>query len=258
MGKVKIKRKSTLIDMTAMSDVTVLLLTFFMLTSTFLSKEPATVITPSSVSEVKVKNSNVAQILISPEGGVFVSVLGEADPDLPEENKAAGIYKGSWSSDTIRYELVKQAVADYKKFSGKDPGLTELDYLKFAKLGYFGVPMSQLKEFLNSKQADQDNWGTDKDLNKKHIAGIPLNEIKAHDTDGKEFVTNEFQIWMNAVRKTQNQNLRQAISKDGDGIAIKADGKTEYSVINNVLNNLKEIGMTKMSVMTSLKSENEE
>ena len=51
MGKVKIKRKSTLIDMTAMSDVTVLLLTFFMLTSTFLAKEPVTVITPSSVQE---------------------------------------------------------------------------------------------------------------------------------------------------------------------------------------------------------------
>ena len=54
MGKVKIKRKSTLIDMTAMSDVTVLLLTFFMLTSTFLQKEPTIVYTPSSVSEEKV------------------------------------------------------------------------------------------------------------------------------------------------------------------------------------------------------------
>ena len=40
MGKVKIKKKETRIDMTAMSDVTVLLLTFFMLTSTFLQKEP--------------------------------------------------------------------------------------------------------------------------------------------------------------------------------------------------------------------------
>ncbi len=40
MGKVKIKKQSTIIDMTAMSDVTVLLLTFFMLTSTFLQKEP--------------------------------------------------------------------------------------------------------------------------------------------------------------------------------------------------------------------------
>ena len=51
MGKVKIKKKETRIDMTAMSDVTVLLLTFFMLTSTFLQKEPVQVITPPSVSE---------------------------------------------------------------------------------------------------------------------------------------------------------------------------------------------------------------
>ncbi|MRZ52916.1 biopolymer transporter ExbD, partial [Parabacteroides distasonis] len=34
MPKLIVKRKSTFIDMTAMSDVTVLLLTFFMLTST--------------------------------------------------------------------------------------------------------------------------------------------------------------------------------------------------------------------------------
>ena len=34
MGRAKIKKKSTFIDMTAMSDVTVLLLTFFMLPST--------------------------------------------------------------------------------------------------------------------------------------------------------------------------------------------------------------------------------
>ena len=67
MGKVKIKRKSTLIDMTAMSDVTVLLLTFFMLTSTFLQKEPVTVLTPSSVSEIKVPVTNYSTILISPE-----------------------------------------------------------------------------------------------------------------------------------------------------------------------------------------------
>ena len=46
MGRAKIKKKSTFIDMTAMSDVTVLLLTFFMLTSTFVKKEPVQVFTP--------------------------------------------------------------------------------------------------------------------------------------------------------------------------------------------------------------------
>ena len=65
MGRVKIKRKSTLIDMTAMSDVTVLLLTFFMLTSTFLQKEPVIVNTPSSVSEIKVPTSELPCIHIN-------------------------------------------------------------------------------------------------------------------------------------------------------------------------------------------------
>ncbi len=81
MGKVKIKRKSTLIDMTAMSDVTVLLLTFFMLTSTFLQKEPVTVITPASVSELKVPINNVTTVLVSPKGEIFLGVL--ATPTQP-------------------------------------------------------------------------------------------------------------------------------------------------------------------------------
>ena len=54
MGRAQIKKKSTFIDMTAMSDVTVLLLTFFMLTSTFVKKEPVQVTTPASVSEIKI------------------------------------------------------------------------------------------------------------------------------------------------------------------------------------------------------------
>ena len=40
MGKVKIKKNDVWIDMTPMSDVMVLLLTFFMLTSTFVKNEP--------------------------------------------------------------------------------------------------------------------------------------------------------------------------------------------------------------------------
>ena len=79
---------------------TVLLLTFFMLTSTFLQKEPVTVITPSSVSEEKVPTANLASILVSPEGKVFISVSGEADlANNPEE----------WGSEPLRKEILKNA-----------------------------------------------------------------------------------------------------------------------------------------------------
>ena len=72
MGKIQIKKKDIWIDMTPMSDVMTLLLCFFMLTSTFLTPEPIKVNTPSSVSEVKVPENDVLNILVSPEGNIYV------------------------------------------------------------------------------------------------------------------------------------------------------------------------------------------
>ena len=79
MGRAQIKKKSTFIDMTAMSDVTVLLLTFFMLTSTFVKKEPVQVNTPASVSEIKIPETNVLQILVDPDGKIFMSLDKQQD-----------------------------------------------------------------------------------------------------------------------------------------------------------------------------------
>ena len=72
MGNIKIEKKDIWIDMTPMSDVMTLLLCFFMLTSTFLTPEPIKVNTPSSVSEVKVPENDVFNILVSPEGNIYV------------------------------------------------------------------------------------------------------------------------------------------------------------------------------------------
>lgn len=72
MAKVKIQKKDIWIDMTPMSDVMTLLLCFFMLTSTFLTPEPIQVTTPSSVSEKKVPESDVLNILVSPKGQIYL------------------------------------------------------------------------------------------------------------------------------------------------------------------------------------------
>ena len=79
MGKIKIQKKDVWIDMTPMSDVMTLLLCFFMLTSTFLQPEPIQVNTPSSVSEVKVPENNVLNILVSPEGKIYVGTDNKND-----------------------------------------------------------------------------------------------------------------------------------------------------------------------------------
>ena len=67
------------IDMTAMSDVTVLLLTFFMLTASFVKKEPVQVITPASVSEIKIPETNILSILVDPQGKIFMSLDKQSD-----------------------------------------------------------------------------------------------------------------------------------------------------------------------------------
>ena len=89
MGKVKIKKSDVWIDMTPMSDVMTLLLTFFMLTSTFVKNEPVKVNTPGSVSEIKVPEKGVLTIFINPEKDASGKPTGEGQVfmsmDNPEE-----------------------------------------------------------------------------------------------------------------------------------------------------------------------------
>lgn len=127
MSKVKVKKQNTFIDMTAMSDVTVLLLTFFMLTATFLPKEPVQVITPASVSEVKIPEYNVLNILIDPKGRVFLSM------DKPEDKVAV------------------------LKLMGQEYGMTFNDkqVRSFVEQSHVGVPMNQMSAFLNMPASDQ-------------------------------------------------------------------------------------------------------
>lgn len=120
MAKVKIKKQSTWIDMTAMSDVTVLLLTFFMLTSTFVKKEPVQVATPSSVSEIKIPETNILSILVDKTGKVFMSF------DKQNDQRA-----------------VLEAV-------GEEYGMTftPSESKKFSIQSTFGVNIRQMKSFL--------------------------------------------------------------------------------------------------------------
>jgi biopolymer transport protein ExbD len=45
--------------------------------------------------------------------------------------------------------------------------------------------------------------------------------------------------------------------KTGSGIAVKADRTTPFSMVNEVLENLRTIKLNKFTVMTALKTEND-
>ena len=128
MARVKVKKQSTFIDMTAMSDVTVLLLTFFMLTSTFIQKEPIQVSTPASVMEIKIPETDILQILVDNDGKVFMSMDKQED-----------------------------RVAVLEKM-GEEYGIafTPEEVNKFRLAPSFGVPIGQMRSFLALPEDEQD------------------------------------------------------------------------------------------------------
>jgi biopolymer transport protein ExbD len=77
MPKVKMARKSTTIDMTAMCDVAFLLLTFFMLATSFKPEEPVTVVTPSSINTKILPDSDVILLTVGKDGRIFFSMDGQ-------------------------------------------------------------------------------------------------------------------------------------------------------------------------------------
>jgi biopolymer transport protein ExbD len=141
MPRLKIKRKSTWVDMIPVCDVAFLLLTFFMLTSNFTQKEPVIVSTPASISEVKIPERNIMLILIEPSGKVFFGVDGQ-------DNRIALLKKMG--------EVYSQTFTD-----------TELK--EFSLINSFGIPIDKMHEFLALKPLDRDR--------KENLFGIPCDSM---------------------------------------------------------------------------------
>lgn len=195
-------------------------------------------LTPSSVSEQKVPTANLAQILVSPEGKVFISIAGDADAET----------KDTWGSEALRKTILDEAVTLYnKQHPSNQVQLTAQDREAFSKINMFGVPFQVLHQFLSMSQTDQDKFISD--MSQKGV-GIPVNDNKDMEH------LNEFQIWMRAIYNSGNDNLQKTMKK-GEGIAVKADKDTPYDVVQDVLDNLQTLKMNRFSIMTALKTEQE-
>jgi len=120
MPKVKIARKSTFVDMTAMTDVAFLLLNFILLTSNFVKQEAVAVAAPSSVSEIKIPETNILTIIVDPEGKVFFGM----------------------DNQELRVELLEKIGERY------DLTFDEKEKKEFSLVNSFGVPIEMLKAFI--------------------------------------------------------------------------------------------------------------
>ena len=126
MAKIKMKKKSTSTDMTAMCDVAFLLLTFFILTATAKVPEALPVDTPASTVQTKLPETDLATITIG-NGKVFYDLKGR------EVRKRTLELMGD------KYGI---------KFTPD-----EMD--KFALMEGFGVPIQNLSQIIAMKAADR-------------------------------------------------------------------------------------------------------
>ena len=232
MGKVKVKKQDPRIDMTAMSDVTVLLLTFFMLTSTFLQEEPVKVITPASVSEDVVPEQKLITVLVSQNehdghGQVYMEIVGASKKDDADS---------AFTTENVKKQVLQIMAQKHNiQFSAQH-------YADFAKLNAFGHPIKDLKAWLDLPVNERAEA-------LKKSPGIPINMT----TYGGDLT--EFQEWIRACAEvfSQREDATEDI-RSGKAIAIKADANTPYRMVEIVMNNLQSIKRNKFTLMTSLKT----
>lgn len=127
MPKVKLPRKSTTIDMTAMCDVAFLLLSFFILTTKFKPSETLTVTTPGSVASKVAPQKDVAMVVIDKDGKVYMT----------------------WSDDAPKRDIIESLNTT------RNLGLTDAEMKNFKKGPFIGVPIGQLKSLLGQPA---DTW----------------------------------------------------------------------------------------------------
>ena len=195
MARVKPKRHNIRVDMTAMTDVSFLLLTFFILTAQFNVPDVETVTTPSSISEKLLPDASLMTVLSTTDGKFYFT---------PVDN------------GTERMQLLDKMGEKYGvKFTDKEK-------VEFTKMQSVGVPMNQLKGYLNLSEDDKKAF--------KSQTGVPL------DSTNKQLID-----W---VQKSLEVNPDYKL-------AIKGDVETKYPKVKALFEGLRDIDFLKFWLITS-------
>ena len=153
MPKVKIPRKSTIIDMTAMCDVAFLLLSFFILATKQKPPEVLTVSPPSSISAKAAPDKSIL-ITLTKDGRVFLM--------LGDETRKADILN---NVNTL-----------------KGLNLSAAELKKWEKSAFIGMPLGQIKSALD--------MATEIPANK--LPGIPTDSSNNELIDWMKSITNVY------------------------------------------------------------------
>jgi biopolymer transport protein ExbD len=180
MPKIKLKRQSIRMDMTAMCDVAFLLLTFFILTTKFRPNEPVQVDIPASTAQIPLPEKDILMISVGNDGRIFFGV--------DDQNTRLAIL------DAISKQNGYTVTADMQK--------------RFKLLDQFGVPLDKLPGLLTMDAVQMASF------KQEGIVCDPEAKIKLMGgSTGKENVKNELGELI-VMARTANNNLRIAVKAD--------------------------------------------
>lgn len=145
MPKIKMPVKTPHIDMTPLVDLFALLLTFFMLTTSFRPTEAALIDTPFSVSEKTAPEKNVITLLIDKQNKVFYNVDNGLD-----------------STTKYRRDILMDMGKRYNMTFTPD------ELTKFTLLTSFGMPINTMKKWLHTDDPKE---------KEKMQVGIPMDSL---------------------------------------------------------------------------------
>jgi biopolymer transport protein ExbD len=181
MPKVKMKRQSIRMDMTAMCDVAFLLLTFFILTTKFRPNEPVQVEIPASTAQIPIPEKDILLISVGNDGRIFFGV----------------------DDQNTRLAMLDE-VAKRKNFQ-----VTGEMQKQFKLLDQFGVPLEQLPQLLTL---------TGDELGKFRQPGLPVNPkaplpgVPAGANDDPNAKNDLAELII--IARSLNERLRIAIKAD--------------------------------------------
>lgn len=115
MPRNKMKRQSTLVDMTAMTDMVFLLLSFFIMSSHFTPSEPVAVITPSSINRDILPDTDVIMVRIDKAGRVFFDIDGQPKRKKLIEDIDQGLLLGISQQEKDLYILGASIGTEFKQ-----------------------------------------------------------------------------------------------------------------------------------------------
>jgi biopolymer transport protein ExbD len=199
MPKIKVKHSTPRIDMTPMVDLFTLLLTFFMLTTSFKPSEAVIVDTPNSVSEKTAPDKNIMTVFIAKDNKVYFNLDNGKD-----------------STTHVRIKVLEEMGKQYNMT------FTEEEKSKFEKLGSFGLPMENMKAWINAKDGIE---------RAKYTSGIPYDSID-----------NQLNKWVLFTRFF-NPTVEAA---------VKGDADADYSSAKKVFDILLDNKLNRFNLTTNL------